>query len=352
MISIREAHDRAAIRPIKRAVEDQLLDLPGVGIVDIGEKWTSGRPTGQQVIIVSVARKKPMERLEVGECVPPMILGIPTDVVEERVFPQHAHCSLDELVPAVVPTPTGTVFGGVGIAPCRPVVLGPAGSAAEGRYRGWDRYRGEGEYRRIGTLGTLVAGQGSAVLTMGLTTFDVACMDDAWSVGHAMLDPQTGRCYAELSRAALSGRVDAAAVMIDEAFDCCRMIPGLGSVTGQGVAEVGDTVRKSGFGTGLTRGSVASTDATLRIDHGDALGVRTSREQLRVVTAREKPFTGAGDAGAVVVNGDGGVVGLHTVGSADGRTGFACPIADVLAELDVKLAVTFRRLRPHDQRTR
>ncbi|SDJ82336.1 hypothetical protein SAMN04487820_102247 [Actinopolyspora mzabensis] len=346
MISVREARDRAAIRPIKRAVEDQLLDLPGVGLVDIGEKWTSGRPTGQQVIIVSVARKKPMEWLEVGECVPSLILGIPTDVVEERVFPQHAHCSLDELVPAVLPTPALTVFGGVGIAPSRPVVLGPVGSVAEGQHRDG------GQYRRIGTLGALVTGRGSAVLTMGLTTFDVACMDDAWSVGDAMLDPHSGRCYAELSRAALSGRVDAAAVMIDEAFDCCRTIPGVGAVTGQGVAEVGDTVRKSGLGTGLTRGSVASTDATLRIDHGDALGVRTRREQLRVVTTREKPFTGAGDAGAVVVDGEGGVVGLHTAGSADGRTGFACPIADVLAELDVKLAVTFRRLRPHDQQTR
>ncbi|MGJ7905737.1 hypothetical protein ACOQFL_04570 [Actinopolyspora sp. H202] len=352
MMSVREARDRAAIRPIKRAVEDQLLDLPGVGIVDIGEKRISGRPTGQQVIIVSVARKKPVERLEVGECVPSMILGIPTDVVEERVFPQHAHCSLDELVPAVLPSPAVTVFGGVGIAPSRPVVLGPASSVAEGRYREGGHYREGGEYRRIGTLGALVTGRGSTVLTMGLTTFDVACMDDAWSVGDAMLDPHSGRCYAELSRAALSGRVNAAAVMIDEAFDCCRMIPGLGPVTGQGVAEIGETVRKSGLGTGLTRGSVASTDATLRIDHGDALGVRTRREQLRVVTAREKPFTGAGDAGAVVVNGEGGVVGLHTSGSADGRTGFACPIADVLTELDVKLAVTFRRLRPHDQHTR
>ncbi|ASU80339.1 hypothetical protein CDG81_21010 [Actinopolyspora erythraea] len=340
MISVREARDRAAIRPIKRAVEDQLLDLPGVGAVDIGEKRTAGRPTGQQVIVVSVARKKPPERLGGTECVPPTVLGIPTDVVEERVVLHHAHYPPDEVVPASGAPEGATVFGGVGIAPYRPVTLAPDGADPGG------------EYRRVGTLGTLVFGHGAAVLTMGLTTFDVACMDDAWSVGDAMLDPQSGRGYAELSRAALSGRVDAAAVMITEVLDRCRLIPGVGAVTGQEGVGLGETVRKSGFGTGLTRGSVVSTDVTLRIDHGAALGVRTRREQLRVVTTRGDPFAGAGDAGAVVVNSDGRVVGLHTAGSADGGSGFACPIADVLAELDVELAVTFRRLRAHDQYAR
>ena len=40
---------------------------------------------------------------------------------------------------------------------------------------------------------------------MGLTTFDVACLDDAWSVGDQMTDPEAGRVCAGLARAAGEG---------------------------------------------------------------------------------------------------------------------------------------------------
>ncbi|NYH78721.1 hypothetical protein FHR84_002046 [Actinopolyspora biskrensis] len=337
MISVREVRDRAVIRPVKRAVEDQLLDIPGVVAVDIGEKRTAGCGTGQQAIVVSVPRKEPRERLDGSERVPPNILGIPTDVVEEEVSLHHAHHRLDDPVPPLAPAESATVFGGVGITPHRPVTVGPEEAAVEG------------DCRRIGTLGTLVFGHGATVLTMGLTTFDVACMDDAWSVGDAMLDPHSGREYADLSRAALSGRVDAAAVTIAGSLDRCCLIPGVGSVTGQGSAEPGEFVRKSGFGTGLTCATITSNDVTIRVDHGAALGVRVLREQLKVSAAEDQPFAGAGDAGAVLVNGDGRVVGLHVAGSRDGTVGYACPISDVLAELDLELAVTFRRLRAYGE---
>ncbi|PRW61812.1 hypothetical protein [Actinopolyspora mortivallis] len=340
MISVREVRDRAVIRPVKRAVEDQLLDIPGVVAVDIGEKRTAGRTTGQQSIVVSVERKEPVELLGESHRVPDHVLGIPTDVVEETVTLHHAHYRLDDPVPPLAPVESATVFGGVGISPRRPVTVEPG------------RAESTGDCHRIGTLGTLVFGYGSTVLTMGLTTFDVACMDDAWSVGDAMLDPQSGREYADLSRAALSGKVDAAAVALAGSLDRCCLIPGIGSVTGQGSAEPGEFVRKSGFGTGLTSATVTSTDATVRLDHGPALGVRVLREQLRVTSSDDQPFVGEGDAGAVLVNGDGRVVGLHLAGSRDGTVGYACPIADVLAELDLELAVTFRRLRAQDEYVR
>ena len=335
MPSTRELRDRAIIRPVKQAVEDQLLDLPGVVAVDIGEKRIGGRGTGEQVIVVSVPRKIPPERLRPGVRVPPEVLGVRTDVIEEHPQLHHEHCGLEE-PPALLERRCGgarVVAGGAGIAPCRPVLLAPPDVLSAG------------EYRRIGTLGALVVGHGHSPVVMGLTTFDVACMDDAWTVGDRMIDPEAGHVYADLARAALSGRVDAAAVTIGGGLEYSCSLADIGPVTGQDCAYPGETVRKKGYGTGVTRGTVISVDATLRLDHGAALGVRILREQIRVVvTPPTARFAGRGDAGAALIYAEGRVVGLHLGGSRDGTVGFACPIASVLTELDVDLRVEPQRL--------
>src|SRR6185312_7752430 len=51
------------IRPVKERVEDALLQRPGVNGVDINEKVTNGRPTGELAIVVYVDEKKPKSRL-------------------------------------------------------------------------------------------------------------------------------------------------------------------------------------------------------------------------------------------------------------------------------------------------
>ncbi|MEV0086553.1 hypothetical protein [Saccharopolyspora sp. NPDC050642] len=334
MLSIRELRDRAVIRPIKRAVEDQLLDLPWVTAVDIGVKHRAGAPTGQQAIVVSVIRKRPRDQLVPGTCVPGDIFGIPTDVIEEQPVLQHIHCARQE---PMVPSRrrgdrSGVVRAGGGLAPCRAVHLAPPTVPSAG------------EYCRIGTLGAIVTGTAPTVVTMGLTTFDVACLDDAWAVGDRMADPDDGRVHTELARAALSGRVDAAAVAIAPGSETSCVVDGIGPVTGHASAYPGERVRKNGFGTGVTLGVVTSIDATVRIDHGEALGVRVLREQIRIAAA-DLRFCGPGDAGAAVLDPGGRIIGLHVAGSRGGAFGFASPIADVLAELDVELCTESQRIR-------
>lgn len=335
MLNIRELRDRAIIRPVKRAVEDQLLDVPGVIAVDIGEKRTGGRGTGMQVIVVSVPVKRPADELPAGTEVPAEIRGVRTDVIEEQLVLHLGHCGAEEPPVLVERRCGGTapIAGGIGIAPSRPVRLASPGAQSAS------------EHRRIGTLGALVTGHAPAPVVMGLTTFDVACMDDAWAVGDRMIEPGSGHIYADLARAALSSRVDAAAVTIGGGLDYSCTIAGIGSIGGVGAAYPGETIHKRGYGTALTSGRVISTDATLRINHGDALGIRTLREQIRVaVMPPATRFAGEGDAGAALINSGGRVVGLHIGGTQDATIGFACPIADVLAELDVELCVETQRL--------
>lgn len=333
MRSIRELRDRAVIRPIKQAVEDQLLDLPGVTAVDIGDRRTAGRRTGEQVIVVSVRRKRPADQLDPDARVPCDVLGIPVDVIEEEPELHHLDCCARELPPAGRAVRSGVLAGGAGIAPSRSVWATPPLVPVAA------------EYRRIGTLGAVVTGSAPAAITMGLTTFDVACADDAWSVGDRMVDPDTGAACADLSRAALSGRVDAAAVSLVPGVAHVRAVSGIGPVTGQSTAYPGEVVRKFGYGSAFSEGVVLSTDTTLRLDHGTTLGVRVLREQLRVrsLSALGR-FADRGDAGAVLLNADNRVVGLHLAGNRDGRMGFASPIADVLTELDVDLAAESRRV--------
>ncbi len=222
--------------------------------------------------------------------------------------------------------------GGSGIAPCRAVYLSPPTVPTAG------------EYRRIGTLGAIVTGIAPTAVPMGLTTFDVGCLDDAWAVGDRMVDPDGGRVHTELARAALSGRVDAAAVAIAPGSETSCVVDGIGPVTGHATAYPGEQVCKNGFGTGVTHGVVTSVDATVRIDHGEALGVRVLREQIRI-TAADLRFCGPGDAGAAVLDPGGRIIGLHVAGSRGGVVGFASPIADVLAELDVELCTESQRIR-------
>ncbi|MER5388570.1 hypothetical protein [Saccharopolyspora sp. NPDC002686] len=314
-------------------MEDQLLDLPGVTAVDIGAKRRAGRSTGEQVIVVSVARKRPREQLKPDACVPLDVFGIPTDVVEEQPVLQHIHCAEDE---PLTPRPRraerpGVISGGSGIAPCRAVHLAPP------------EVTSAGPHRRIGTLGALVTGVAPMAVAMGLTTFDVGCLDDGWSVGDRMADPEGGRVHAELARAALSGRVDAAAVALAPGSATTCVVEGIGPITGPATAYPGERVSKNGFGTGVTVGVVTSVDATIRLDHGDALGVRVLREQVRIVGSPSR-FCGAGDAGSAVLGPGGRVIGLHVAGSCDGTVGFASPIADVLAELDVELCTEPQRI--------
>ncbi|SEP82374.1 hypothetical protein SAMN05216188_101600 [Lentzea xinjiangensis] len=322
-MSYLDENARELIRPVKRMVEDEFLTRPGVIGVDIGEKVTGGLPTGRAAIVVYVCAKGPDHPRQI----PVEVGGVPTDVVAESIV----------LHRAMVTRATGeqpgsgerhaVLRGGIGIGPARSYRVGPP------------EVPKAGEYVIAGTLGAFAVTRDGAGKVLGLTTFHVGCVDDSWSVGDEFVHPSrvdggvTGAdVVAVLDRAALAGSVSAAGLRLGDRPWRAEVVD-VGAVTGAAPAEVGSTVRKRGRTTGLTYGVVASTDATVRLDFGDGIGVRTLRDQIRVHSAEH--FGDHGDSGAVLVDADNRVVGLYVAGS--GSTGFANPIGPVLRQLDVEL---------------
>lgn len=72
---------REEIRRVKKAVEADLLNRPGVTGVDVNYKQVKGKKTGDLAIVVYVEKKGTFEE---QDRIPATIQGIPTDVVERR----------------------------------------------------------------------------------------------------------------------------------------------------------------------------------------------------------------------------------------------------------------------------
>lgn len=322
---------RAAIRPVKERIEDELLARPGVVAVDINEKVSGGRPTGELSIVVVVEQKRPTEDVPPDELVPAEVDGIPTDVQEGTIELQPA-ARLVRVEPQIDASRYDTLIGGIGMSPLRAVYYEPPDVPEPGYYIS------------VGTLGAIVADRTSRA-ALGLTNFHVAAVDASWSVGDVMVQPGrvdgggAGDRFGTLARAVLTENTDGAVIAIDPDRPWSAEILEIGAVAGQGLAAVGLAVQKRGRTTERTTGRVTSTDATVSVDYKDGLGWRTLRRQIAVVP--DPPgaprFSDSGDSGSVVLDMDHNVVGLLFAGRTDGSVTYVNPIQAVLDELDVDL---------------
>jgi hypothetical protein len=99
--------------------------------------------------------------------------------------------------------------------------------------------------------------------------------------------------------------------------------------------SVGLAVKKVGRTTGLTRGTIAATDVTLKVDYDNG-ETATFVNQIYI---QDPNFLQAGDSGSLLVTEDGNhPVGLCFAGGPDGA--FANPIGPVLQYFGVEVAGT------------
>ena len=69
-------------KKIREKYEKTLMRKKGVVACAVGYKLISGKKTDQICIVCYVIRKIPENQLDAADLVPPMIEGIPTDVIE------------------------------------------------------------------------------------------------------------------------------------------------------------------------------------------------------------------------------------------------------------------------------
>lgn len=331
------------IRSIKQNTEGDLLKRPGVTGVDIGNKLVKGQETGEVAIRVYVAKKgdvPPDQRIL------PAIDGIKTDVIE-RIFVLHP--LMLKIQDVVLMTDAGRyepLKGGISIGPCRSVYLNDADAACQGA-------PGAGWYIFVGTLGAFVRDNATGAEMM-LSNFHVMCVNNAWAVGDQMVQPgrvDAGNCPADvvgaLQRASLGGQVDCAvASHTARTYQCSIM--DIGDVAGTDTATVGMAVRKRGRTTGLTYGTVDTTDLSVNINYCNGLGTITLTNQIgiKVDPAHSPKFGDHGDSGSVVVTDARKVVGLYFAGASDGSYGVANPIQAVLSALNVNICTPPKKFEP------
>lgn len=303
---------------IKASVEARYLAQPGVTGIDVGYKNVGGRQTDQVAIRIHVASKR--KSVPKAQMIPAEIDGAVTDVLERTYELQVAHqdAGVGLLADTVHYT---TLDGGISIGPSR--VVGGSIFA--------------------GTLGAIVIDNVTSQRA-ALTNFHVACVDSTWAVGDRQVQPSridTGTVptdeFGAILRATLSAEVDGCVVSIDAGRTSSGEVVDIGNVRGTTPATLGAVVRKRGRTTGLTHGSVDGLGATVNVDYGDGIGVRTLSNQISIATdTTQNPlFSDHGDSGSVVIDASGFVIGLLFAGS--GTNTLANPIASVLSELNVSM---------------
>jgi hypothetical protein len=329
---------------IKRKAQDELFRIPGVRAVAIGHKFTGGKNTRAVSIVVKVEKKRPLSEVPESERIPAEIEGIPTDVLEwkPRILAVRTVNDTAKERP---------VLGGVLI------VLDADG--AENR----------------GTLGFIAQTDGSVPGIATGAVVGVTCMHvvtaNGTPTGTFLRNVKVGQpttcdcsrccasCYDIIGKVLFGVGVDGSGAEVDSAMIALEKdleyfcdIKEMGPVTGSRVlnsaSDVGITVHKRGYRTGLTKGTVHAIGGTVRlgattfadgvididpdsaipswddcVDEGNCAGMISF-----------SAFGCVGDSGAAVFDDQHRIVGLFSAIHCDG-TGVAVGIDVVTKALGV-----------------
>lgn len=112
-----------------------------------------------------------------------------------------------------------------------------------------------------------------------------------------------------------------------------RLAPRGMKVTGVGTPTLGMQVHKWGATTGYTAGRIRSIRATPTVTY-DGEGSFDFRAALRIV-GTDGPFSEPGDSGSLVLDDDGGVVGIVFAGDTNGAFSLANPVGALTGRLGI-----------------
>jgi len=308
---------------VKDAAEDDLLKIPGVTGVAMGNREKGGTRTDEIVIHVYVEKKRALKDVPARERIPAEIRGYKTDVIER---PSDVHTTSVENHPA------------------RPVASGLHITV----YPVWAGGRG--------TICCFVRPKGESANTKRLFLLTAAHVmnpnykeNQSQQEGRIVCQPAQAifinRQVAETRKYVYGGSVDAgicrlicppAHFFASGGVAYSNYVWRIGPVTETGIASKGQRVRKHGATTGLTCGEVYSTNASRKFPQ---TGV-TLRDLFTINWVAEgsdtKTFCEGGDSGAPIIDSERRLVGI-LIGKS-GSNGSACHIGNVFDALGVELA--------------
>lgn len=326
----------AALTAALTSTRESLHARANVVATGIGYKVRDGVKTDELAIVCSVTQKVPVAELAEADLVPPRIDGVVTDVIATGAFRALA-APTDRFRPAP---------GGVSIA-----------------------------HKDVtaGTLGCLVHRNGEALI---LSNNHVLANSNAGELGDAVLQPGPIDGGTEADRIALLDRF-VPIVMAEETSTCAfangvaaaanwlarvfgssarlyavsqasgtnlvdaatarpladglviDTIVGIGEITGQGRAELGMAVHKSGRTTGHTHGEIEQVDVTVDVGYGAGMTARFTDQLMAGAMSQ------GGDSGSAVLDERDAIVGLLFAGSE--RTTLMNRIEHVFAALEIGL---------------
>lgn len=302
----------------------------------IGFKVSNGTRTDELSIICSVTEKVPLAALSAADLVPEQLGGFRTDVIATGEFRalktpterwRPAPCGVSAGHDRITAGTLGCVvhrdgellllsnnhvFANTNAGAPGDAILQPGpidGGTAADRIATLDRFV------RI----EMAEEQSSCALANGVASALNAL---------ARLGGSNARLRAVSSRVA-SNLVDAATARPDDVALIDAEILGIGAIAGQGRAELGTRVRKSGRTTGLTMGEIVQVDVTVDVGYGEG---RTARFADQLMAGA---MSQGGDSGSAVVDVENNIVGLLFAGSE--TTTLVNRIEHVFAGLEIGL---------------
>jgi hypothetical protein len=321
---------------IKRRAAARLLKMPNVTGVGIGGRERNGQPTGEVVIKVFVAQKKPASEVPAGELIPASFEGVHTDVVE--------------MGPGV---PIAAVPGAVA-----PAAMATDEARTDPMRGGMDIRIDFGLSAGGGTLGCFLRDRRDETAVYGLTNHHVVTKSKArFSRSRTVLqqsqaDPAASERIGIVARGADDVARDAAAIRIHRSQEWLPAIKDIGFVTGTHTVTVAEAatgtyqVRKRGAKTRLTGGVVASIgteNLILPDDRGSFDMVIKPNPHPAFPPSQQVFFAFFGDSGSVAVNEDNEVIALLY------RIESAAPTSQFVKAIATPIHIVLDRFRKFDR---
>jgi hypothetical protein len=329
------------VQQAKEAYKAEILAMPNVVGVGVGEKESAGRKTGEICVVVLVREKLPEAGLPAEALLPSQVGNIPTDVI-----PVGELRALQARTDRWRPAP-----GGVSIGHYK-ITAGTLGVVARDRRSGTRVILSNNHVlanSNDASPGDLILQPGPAdggradrdriAVLERFCPIEFSSQPPACGVASGVSDlanwmaklvGSSHRLQALQVNPQAANLVDAAIARPDNDGDILDEILEVGTVSGTLPPALGMRVRKSGRTTALTTGEINVIDATVTVSYGTG---KTATFENQLVAG---PMSQGGDSGSLVVAADSlQAVGLLFAGS-DQSTIFS-PIQAVLDCLEIDL---------------